>query len=130
MCRLIRQFGEEQMQNIRVLSFWRFVYIISAFLAAGATLATAGTFTAFGTKAYVRDTGSPVAVTDSFSVLNPSTTYTLQVTNNGISSGVISINGVQVVGPDDFNQNDSSIAKPITLRVSNQISVELRSAPG
>src|SRR5205809_7786609 len=111
------------MQKMRVLSFWRFVYIISAFLAAGATSATAGTFTAFGPKTYVRDTGTPVAVTDSFSVLNPSTTYTLQVTNNGISSGVISINGVQVVWPDDFNQNVSSIEKRMTLRVSNQISL-------
>ncbi len=117
------------MQKVRVLSFWPVLCIIVAFFAT-ATSATAGTFTAFGPKAYVRDTGTPVIATDGFSVLNPATTYTLQVTNNGISSGVISINGIQVVGPDDFKQNVSSIEKPISLQISNQISVELRSNPG
>jgi hypothetical protein len=118
------------MQKIRVFSLWRISYIVLIFLAVGTVSAAAGTFTAFGPKTYVRDTGSPVTVTDSFSVLNPSTTYTLQVANNGISSAVISINGVQVVGPSDFNEDVSSIQRPISLQVSNQISVELRSKPG
>src|SRR5436305_466272 len=119
-----------RMQKLCVFSFRNIVLILLAFVGAGTASAVGGTFTAFGPKTYVRDTGAPVTVSDSFSVLNPSTTYTLRVTNNGISSGVISINGVQIVGPDDFNQNVSSIERPISLLASNQISVELRSAPG
>lgn len=118
------------MQKLCVFSFRNIAVVLLAFIGAGTVSAAGGTFTAFGPKTYVRDTGAPVAVSNSFSVLNPSTTYTLKVANNGISSGVISINGVQIVGPDDFNQNVASIERPISLLASNQISVELRSAPG
>src|SRR5947199_1385041 len=119
-----------RMQKLCVFSFRNIAIILLAFVGAATVSAVGGTFTAFGPKTYVRDTGAPVTLSDSFSVLNPSTTYTLRVTNNGISSGVISINGVQIVGPDDFNQNVSSIERPVSLSGSNQISVELRSQPG
>src|SRR5947199_1929359 len=119
-----------RMQKLCVFSFRNIVLILLAFVGAGTASAVGGTFTAFGPKTYVRDTGAPVTVSDSFSVLNPSTTYTLRVANNGISSGVISINGVQIIGPDDFNHNVSSIERPVSLSGSDQISVELRSKPG
>src|SRR5882724_2513337 len=41
--------------------------------------AFAGTFTAFGPQSYVRGNGKPVAVSNSFSILNPNTQYTLRV---------------------------------------------------
>jgi hypothetical protein len=92
------------------------------------SLASAGTFTVFQ-KAYVRQTGAPFSVTDTFSILNPNTSYTLHVDNSGISSAVISVNGVQVLGPGDFNQNVTSIDRPVSLAIINQIAVELRSKP-
>ncbi len=46
-----------------------------------------GTFVASGPDSYTRGTGSPVAVTKNFSVLNPSTTYTLQIYNGGLTDG-------------------------------------------
>jgi hypothetical protein len=106
-----------------------------------ATLSTplqAGTWNAFGPKTYTRGTGAPVTVTDNFSVLNPSTQFTLHIMNGGltnsstelVSSSVILINGVQVVGPNDFNQNVSVLDVPVTLQTSNTISVQVRGQPG
>lgn len=98
----------------------------------------AGTFTAFGPQNYLRETGSPIAVIQSFTVLNPNTTYTLEIHNGGlvdgefekVSSSIISLNGIQVVGPQDFNQNVAFVEKPVTLSATNELSVELRGKPG
>jgi hypothetical protein len=68
----------------------------------------AGAFTAFGPETFTRGTGDPVTVTRSFSVLNPNTIYTLNIYNGGlvdgefekVSSSVVSLNSVQIVGPD------------------------------
>ena len=39
----------------------------------------AGTFTAFGRQTYERSTGQPQTVVTDFTVLNPNTSYTIQV---------------------------------------------------
>lgn len=50
---------------------------------------------------------------------------------NRISSAVVSLNGIKILNPSDFNQNVSSINRSITPRdVENTLSVSLRSAPG
>ncbi len=98
----------------------------------------AGTFTAFGPQTYVRGTGAPVTVTNTFTVLNPNTQYTLRVHNGGlvdaptdfVSSTVITVNGTVIVAPNDLNQNVTEVDKPVTLLVSNQIDVQVRGAPG
>lgn len=102
------------------------------------TCVHAGTFTAFGPKDYVRGTGSPITVTDTFTVLNASTQYTLKAFNGGlqdaqselVSSTIVTVNGVQVLGPNNFNQNVTEVDVPVTLQNSNTISVEVRSQPG
>src|SRR5438876_7345720 len=116
----------------------RIVLATLCLLTAGAILAYAGTFTVFGPKNYVRTTGAPVTVTDTFAVLNPSTQYTLKAFNGGlqntqtelVSSSVVTINGVQVLGPSDFNQNVSEVDVPVTLQASNTVSVQVRGQPG
>ncbi len=98
----------------------------------------AGTFNAFGPKTHPRETGDPVTVVDQFSVLNPSAQYTLRIHNGGlvdgefekVSSSVIKLNGVQIVGPDEFNQNVSFLEKPVSLLANNELSVEVRGKPG
>jgi hypothetical protein len=98
----------------------------------------AGTFTAFGPQNYVRETGDPVTVIKSFTVLNPNTTYTLEIHNGGlvdsefekVSSSVFVLNGVQIVGPDEFNQNVTLVEKSVSLAASNELSVEVRGKPG
>jgi len=98
----------------------------------------AGTFTAFGPQVYVRATGDPVTVTNTFIVLNPNTQYTLRLHNGGlvdsatdrVSSTTVTVNGVIIVAPNDLNQNVAEVDKPITLLASNQIDVQVRGAPG
>src|SRR5258707_3826224 len=111
---------------------------IGAFLLVGTTSARAGTFTAFGPQDFTRGTGAPVTVTTSFSVRNPNTQYTLKVFNGGlqdtqtelVSSGFVTVNGVQVVGPSNFNQNVAEVDVPVTLQGSNTIAVQVRGQPG
>jgi hypothetical protein len=101
---------------------------------------SADTLTVYGPETYIRGKGGPITVTNAFTVLNTDTTYTLKIYNSGleadeanykqVSSLVISLNGIQVVGPNEFNQNISLIEKPVTLLLSNEISVELRGKPG
>jgi hypothetical protein len=92
--------------------------------------AHAGTFTAFGPQKYTRATGAPVTVSNSFTILNPNTQYTLHVDNSGVSSAVISVNGTQILGPSDFNPNVASIDRAVTLNLNNEIDVQLRGQPG
>src|SRR6266853_2165735 len=116
----------------------RIVLAILCLLTACATPVHAGTFTVFGPKNYVRGTGAPVTVTDTFTVLNPSTQYTLKAFNGGlentqtelVSSSIVTINGVQVLGPSNFNQHVSEVDVPVILQASNTISVQVRGRPG
>jgi RHS repeat-associated protein len=100
--------------------------------------AFAGTFTAFGPQNYTRGTGDPITVTNSFSVLNPNTQYTLKVFNGGlqdastelVSSTIVTLNGVQVVGTNNFNQNVTEVDVPVTLQGTNTLAVQVRGQPG
>src|SRR5438309_7149475 len=56
--------------------------VVTIFVIAIGVAVSAGTFPAFGPKTYVRGTGEPVTITDSFSVFDPNTLYTLRVTNS------------------------------------------------
>ncbi len=111
---------------------------VAAALIALPSTAAAGTFVAFGPENYVRGTGDPVPVTKSFTVLNPNTSYTIRINNGGltdgefepVSSSVFVLNGVQIVGPNEFNQNVTVLDKPVTLVATNELTVELRGKPG
>lgn len=100
-------------------------------------LASAGTFQAFGPENVTRATGKPVPATKNFTVLNPNTSYTIRINNGGVSgeftkvsSAVITLNGAQIVKPNEFNQTVTVIEKPVTLSTSNALAIELRSKPG
>src|SRR5437899_7298753 len=47
-----------------------------------------------------------------------------------VTDGTISINGTQVLGPNELGQNVTVVDKPITLRANNQIAVEVRGKAG
>jgi hypothetical protein len=97
-----------------------------------------GTFTVFGPKDYSRAPGEPLTETDPFSVFNPNTSYTIQIHNGGdsgqfqkrVSSGVIKLNDSLIIGPEDFSQNMGFLERPVILTYENELSIELRSAPG
>src|SRR5262249_27038876 len=73
-------------------------------------VSVANTFIAFGPKTYRYAPGKPAPQSTSFTVLNPATTYTLRIHNGGlsnefnrVSSAVITLNGVEIAKPNDFN---------------------------
>ncbi|HKD79584.1 MAG TPA: putative Ig domain-containing protein [Candidatus Angelobacter sp.] len=109
---------------------WDFLVSRLVLLLLGTGTAWAGSFTAFGPQTYARNTGAPATVSYTFSILNPNTQYTLHVDNSGVSSAVVAVNGDQILGPSDFDANVGTIDRPVTLNTSNEISVQLRSAPG
>lgn len=91
----------------------------------------------FGPETYTRGTGSPQSVTTPFAILDSGATYTLEVVNGGdqgelerVSSAVILLNGVEVVGPRDFNQQVERIERAIAPETLNELTVEVRSKPG
>src|SRR5215471_11333235 len=112
--------------------------LIASFVLLFPALGHAGTWIPFGPKNYVRGTGAPVTVTDSFTLLNPAAQYTLKAFNGGlqdnqtelVSSSVVTLNGVQVIGPQNFGQGVAEIDIPITPQAVNTISVQLRGQPG
>lgn len=116
----------------------RLLWAVAIFLICGAASANAGSFTVYGPQNYTRNTGAPVTVTNNFSVLNPNTQYTLKVFNGGlqdnqtelVSSGFVTINGVQVIGPSNFSQNVVEVDVTVTLQPANTIDVQVRGKPG
>jgi len=92
---------------------------------------------AFGPEDFVRGTGKPQAVVRTFAVANPTGSWTICIANGGqhnqygrVSSAVVVLNKITVVGPSAFNQTVAQISQAVTLQAINVLSVELRSAPG
>jgi 3D (Asp-Asp-Asp) domain-containing protein len=113
--------------------------VFTSFLLCLSLSSWAGTFTAYGPQTYVRDSGSPVTVTNTFTILNPNTQYTLRLHNGGlvdaptdlVSSTTVVVNGVTVVAPNDLNQTVLEVDRAVALQAgSNQIDVQVRGAPG
>ena len=109
-----------------------YLMVIAAAILSNSSAGHAGSFTAYGPRDYLHQTGEPVELSDRFTVRNPDTDYTLEIHNGGydgigdrISSAVITLNGVEVVGPDDFKQNERLIERSITLSAVNELTVEL-----
>jgi hypothetical protein len=91
---------------------------------------------AFGPKVYTREAGPPNTFTDSFSHCGSGQQCQIVVMNGNadgddrISSASISLNGVQIIGPSDFNQNVDRIVKPVVLKDNNELTIRLASKPG
>jgi len=117
------------------LSILKAVIFLSVFgITAGAFAAT---FTARPPENFVRGSGQPATVTRTFTVLDPTTTFTLVIHNGGlnnefrrVSSAVVTVNDREVAGPSDFNEQASVIQKAVTPEATNTFTVELRGAPG
>jgi RHS repeat-associated protein len=98
----------------------------------------AGNVTFFGPRQYTRDKAKPVTEIDTFPcpANYTGTGFTLRLVNGDargesrVSSAVININGVQVMGPADFNQQAGISERTISLTGNNEISVKLNSKPG
>jgi hypothetical protein len=90
----------------------------------------------FGPKPFVRGTGTPQTVVETFRNCEPEGAYKLVVVNGHpdgtarSSSATIVLNGIALVRPDEFSQHVARIEKPLTLGPVNQLEVLLSSAPG
>ena len=99
-------------------------------LALVASIARAGEFVAFGPQEYVRSTDAPAPVSTTFIVLDPSTTFSVRIESTGVTSALVTLNGVDVFTPNDFNATVHLLTKPVSLLASNRLTVELRGEPG
>jgi hypothetical protein len=106
-----------------------FFFLASLFLLSFFTANSAfGSELSVFSKTYIRETAKPYVVTDTFTVADPTAKFTLIVMNgkngqNRVSSAIIRINGKQVLGPSDFNQQVDVLKKTLTLKSNNEIKV-------
>lgn len=95
----------------------------------------------FGPKTYSRGNGAPDLYRDTLTLPAGITgPWTLRLQNgeedrrgrrdNRVSSGSLHIDGVQVLGSNDFNRNDSLIEKRINLTPASQFELRLAGKPG
>jgi hypothetical protein len=93
----------------------------------------AGNVSYFGTA--TRQTGAPVTERIRFTVQPPGA-YRLHIVNgtasgdHRVSSAVIRLNGDQVAGPGQFNQNVAHLDIAVSLQEENLLEIELRGRPG
>jgi RHS repeat-associated protein len=95
------------------------------------------TFNVYGPQRFTRLTGQAVNVVQTFSLPADATApFNILVQNgapegsNRVSSATIKLNGTDLYTPSDFNQNVSSLTKPVTLTATNTLEVKLTSAAG
>jgi hypothetical protein len=90
----------------------------------------------FGPKQYLRSTGAPQDFTDIFQNCETLAQYKLVVVNGAASGGSrvsaasIVLNGVEIFGPRNFNQQIGRIEAPIRAQQVNTLQVRIASAPG
>ena len=109
-------------------------------LLCGITTAQALPVTAFEPTNFTRGSGVPVVERHNFFTEHLNGYFILTVHNGGllndesggefVSSSTISLNGVLVIGPQNFNQNTTTISVPVTLASANELAVELRGKQG
>ena len=109
---------------------------VSSLLAFSLTAAGAVPMTpAFGPERYTRTAGPPNVFSTTFQHCGTAPCQIVVVNGNAdgsnrISSASIFLNGLQIAGPADFNQQVGTIVKPVTLAGENKLTVELASKPG
>jgi len=121
-------------ERSRRSSILRTIFLSGLLLSLAGSL-FAGNVTFFGPKQYNRDKGKPVTVSESFSCLPQyaGAGFTLRLTTGGgspVSSAVITLNGVRILKPSDFNRQVETIERSVDVAVENEISVKLNGKPG
>jgi PKD repeat protein len=121
---------------LKKLKFW---LVLLGFVLWAPAFAQAAEVSMFGPETFVRSTGSPVTVTNTFSVpLQRDGIIRIQnsllddpVTGQLVSSSTITLNGVAVVTPNNFNQTVTYLDIPVSLVAgANTLTLEIRGKPG
>jgi RHS repeat-associated protein len=119
-------------------NIFKFLLLVLLLLPFLNTNAIAGEYSVFGPRVYLRHSGSPVVETDTISTASPGSSYLLKISNGGltddeyelVSSSVITLNGVEILSPNELNQQVDYIEKTVVLQQVNEFSVEVRGKPG
>ena len=106
------------------------IAFVALLLASLPAVTYGGTFVSFGPQNYVRGTGLPAVVSSTFAATDPTTTFTMQIDSKGVSSAIVTLNGVQIFKESDFNANVKLLTRTIKLKATNQLLVEMRGKPG
>lgn len=94
-------------------------------------------FTVYGPRTFERDNSKPVTISESFALPAGAKAPSYLCVRNGEpdgsrrnSSSIVTLNGVQVVGPSDLNQQVAGFLKPVTFQQNNVIQVQMQGTPG
>lgn len=111
--------------------------LLAAFALALASIgsAAAATATTFGPTQFTRAAGPPQTFDQVFPRCGGGNCQLVVVNgdpngDNRVTSAVVSLNGKQLFGPSDFQQQTARLVVPVSLVDSDRIAVMLRSAPG
>ena len=77
------------------------VFVILALCLLAAPVPRAGTLTIFGPKTLTRTTGSPNVFNFTFVTGAATGPFLLHIDNHGVTSAVVTLNGVEILGPDE-----------------------------
>jgi hypothetical protein len=107
------------------------IFVALSFVSSGA----AQTATTFGPKQYTRGKGATQSFSETFSRCAGGTCQLVIVNgnpdgSNRVSSASVALNGVQLLGPSDFDPNVARLVLPVNLADNDQLSVNLNSKPG
>ena len=116
------------------------ISVIAGVLWLSVSPAAGQTFVPIFDKRYLRSGGAPVRVSETFAACDPSGSFRLVVLNgpgslneiatDPLSSGSVSVNGVEVVRENDLSQNVTRVERVLTgVASSNRIDVAIRSGP-
>lgn len=112
---------------------------ICTFVAAGMVVAwtsVACGSPVFGPKEFLRSNGAPQEFVERFDLLGNASSFKLIVKNGlpdgtrRVSSAWVSLNGVQILAPSDFNQPVSEVRRPAMLLPTNELEIRVAGAPG
>jgi hypothetical protein len=91
----------------------------------------------FGPKTFRRATGAPQEIVEHFALRGDASTFKIIVRNGlpdgtrRVSSAWVTLNGEQILGPSDFNQQVAEHRRPLALLpVPNALRVRIAGAPG
>src|SRR5678816_1855304 len=79
------------------------IAFVALLLASIPAAANGGTFVSFGPQSYVRLEGPTSVTRTTFTVPDPTTTFTMQIDSKRVSSAIVTLNGVQIFKESDFN---------------------------
>lgn len=104
-------------------------------LGTGASPVAAENTGVFGPEQYAREAGPPQTFTAAFPHCGTAACQLLVTNGNAdgssrVSSASVSINGEEIVGRRDFNQQVAEIERPVSLIDQNSITTQLASKPG